>query len=82
MGMNIKSEKAHRLAKELAAATGRSVTATVERALEEAMERQLRDSDYAARKARITQIKNQFGSVPEGVTSDHADLYDEWGLPK
>ncbi|MEZ5810507.1 MAG: type II toxin-antitoxin system VapB family antitoxin [Rhizobiaceae bacterium] len=82
MGMNIKSEKAHRLARQLAAATGLSMTAAVEKALEEAIERQKRDSDYATRKARIREIKKRFGPVPEGLTSDHSDFYDEWGLPK
>ena len=82
MGMNIKSERAQRLAKEVAAQTGESMTAAVENALQEKLDRLLRDKDFAERKRRVREIVKSFGPVPEGFTSDHSDLYDEWGLPK
>lgn len=82
MGMNIKSERAQRLAKEVAAQTGESMTAAVENALQEKLDRLLRDKDFAERKRRVREIVQGFGPVPEGLTSDHSDLYDEWGLPK
>lgn len=82
MGMNIKSERAQKLAKEVAAQTGESMTAAVENALQEKLDRLLRDRDFAERKRRVREIVESFGPVPEGITSDHSDLYDEWGLPK
>ncbi len=50
--MNIKSERAQRLAKEVAAQTGETMTAAVENALQERLERLLRDKDFAERKRR------------------------------
>ena len=82
MGMNIKSEKAQRLARQLANETGVSMTAAVEQALEAAIARLHRDRDIDERKRRVREIVESFGPVPPGVTSDHSDLYDEWGLPK
>jgi antitoxin VapB len=82
VGMNIKSEKAQRLARQLASETGQSMTAAIEQALEAELERLHRDKDIAERKRRIREIVKSFGPVPEGLTSDHSDLYDEWGLPK
>ena len=80
--MNIKSEKAHKLAKELAAATGRSMTTVVEEALQEKLDRQMRQRNTAERKRRVREILDSLPPPPPGVTSDHSDLYDEWGLPK
>ena len=82
MGMNIKSEKAQRLARQLADETGLSMTAAVERALEAEIERLHRIRDVAERKRQVRAIVDSFGPVPKGLTSDHSDLYDEWGLPK
>ncbi|TAN01648.1 MAG: transcription factor [Rhizobiaceae bacterium] len=82
MGMNIKSEKAQRLARQLAAETGKSMTAIIEQALESELSRLHRERNIQERKRRIREIVDSFGPVPEGVTSDHSDLYDEWGLPK
>lgn len=81
MGMNIKSEKAQKLARELADATGQSMTAAVEQALEAELKRLKADDDYAIRKARIKEILKRSGPTPPGVTSDHSDLYGEDGLP-
>ncbi|MBD0413381.1 type II toxin-antitoxin system VapB family antitoxin [Oryzicola mucosus] len=82
MGMNIKSEKAQRLAKQLAAETGLSMTAAIEQALEAEIQRLHSQRDVAERKRRVREIVDSFGPIPEGVTSDHSDLYDERGLPK
>jgi antitoxin VapB len=82
MGMNIKSERAQRLARQLADETGQSMTAAVEQALEAEIARLHRDRDVAERKRRVREIVKSFGPVPAGITSDHSDLYDEWGLPK
>ena len=67
MGLNIKSDKAHRLAKQLSRETGETMTTAIEKA--------------EARYRRIRQIVAGLPPVPPGVTSDHSDLYDEDGLP-
>ena len=82
MGMNIKSEKAQRLARQLADRIGQSMTAAVEQALEAEIRRLDQEDDFAARKARVREIVKRSGPTPPGVTSDHSDLYDEIGLPK
>jgi antitoxin VapB len=82
MGMNIKSEKAQRLARQLASQTGQSMTAAVEQALESEIRRLHLNDDFVLRKARIKEILRRSGPTPPGVTSDHSDLYDEIGLPK
>ena len=82
MGMNIKNERVERLARQLADETGKSMTGAIEQALEAEIARLHRERDVAERKRRIREIVDSFGPVPEGVTSDHSDLYDEWGLPK
>ncbi len=83
MSMNIKNPHAHRLARELADATGLGLTAAVTLALEESLERRRRDAE-----ARI-QLLLDFGrrlapTIPEPYRSTpHGELlYDELGLPK
>lgn len=81
MGMNIKNERVERLARQLAEATGQSLTGAVETALERELHRLRMGDDYAIRKARIKEILKRSGPTPPGVTSDHSDLYDDDGLP-
>ncbi len=82
MGLNIKNERVEKLAKEVAGETGETLTAAIQVALEERLARLHRNRDIEERRRRIREIVESFGPVPEGVTSDHSDLYDEWGLPK
>ncbi|MCO5146957.1 MAG: type II toxin-antitoxin system VapB family antitoxin [Aquamicrobium sp.] len=82
MGMNIKNPNVERLAKQLAAETGQSLTAAIEQALEGELQRLRLNDDYETRKARIKEILRRSGPTPPGATSDHSDLYDEIGLPK
>lgn len=82
MGMNIKSEKAQRLARQLARETGQTMTGAIEQALEAEIARLHRERDVAERRRRVREIVERFGPVPPGFTSDHSDLYDEQGLPK
>jgi len=83
MSMNIKSEEAHRLARELADLTGESQTAAITVALRERLERLQaeRPADLAARLLAIG--RDCAAHLPEPYRSiDHADLlYDEHGLP-
>jgi antitoxin VapB len=82
MGMNIKNERVERLAKKLAAETGETMTSAIQVALEERLERLHRQRDVAEKKRRLREILDALPPPPPGVTSDHSDLYDEWGLPK
>ena len=82
MGLNIKTEEAHGLARKLADATGESMTAAVTKALEERLARVSRRglSD------RLMEIGRQAAALmtEEERTFDYdAFLYDEeTGLPK
>lgn len=82
MGMNIKSEEAHRLARQLSKMTGKSLTATVEDALREKYYRESKERDIELRRRQARAIIERSGPTPLGLTSDHSDLYDEIGLPK
>ena len=81
MGMNIKNATVERLAKELAAETGETMTSAIQYALEERLERLRRDRDPEARMRRMDEMLSKLPPVPAGVTSDHSDLYDDDGLP-
>lgn len=84
MGLNIKNEEAHRLAQELAALTGESMTTAVIEAVRERLERVRREQggNLAARLLAIgkdcaTRLKEPWRSA------DMSDLlYDERGLPR
>ncbi|MEJ6781840.1 type II toxin-antitoxin system VapB family antitoxin [Aminobacter sp. Piv2-1] len=81
MGMNIKNERVERLARELAAETGETMTSAVQVALEERLERLRKDRDVAEKLRRIDEIIARSGPTPPGLTSDHSDLYGDDGLP-
>lgn len=84
MSLNIKDEHAHRMAKELARATGESMTVAVSEAIRERLERVRGKAkkDLAERLLEIgrdcaVHLKEPFKSI------DHGELlYDEKGLPK
>jgi antitoxin VapB len=84
MGMNIKSDEAHRLASELAAITGESLTAAVTQAVRERLER-VRGERDVGRASRLLAIGRDCAKRlrPPYDTIDHGDvLYDERGLPR
>ncbi len=84
MSLNIKNPEAHRLAQELAALTGESMTAAVTKALRERVDRlrQERGERLADRLLTIgrdcaSHLKEPFRSM------DHGELlYGEDGLPR
>ena len=84
MSLNIKSEEAHRLARELARLTGESMTTAVTEAVRERLDRVRReraiglaDRLMAIGKDCAARLKEPFRSV------DHGDLlYDERGMPR
>lgn len=84
MSLNIKNEKTHRLVRELARVTGESMTAAVEKAVRERLDRvrTARGGDMAERLLKIgkecaAHLKEPYNSV------DHGELlYDEKGMPR
>jgi antitoxin VapB len=84
MSLNIKNEKTHRLVRELARATGESMTAAVDKAVEERLNR-IRGAKKGGQAERLLQIGRECAAhMKEPYLSiDHGDLlYDEKGLPK
>jgi antitoxin VapB len=87
MSLNIKNAETVRLTKELAEATGESLTAAVTTAVRERLER-VRETDAAqieADIARMTEIARFMREqAPPGYFDQDFDelLYDESGLPK
>jgi antitoxin VapB len=84
MGLNIKNEKTHRQARELARLTGESMTTAVSEAIRERLER-VRGNSKVGIAERLMKIAKECGPRwKEPYRSiDHGDLlYDEKGLPK
>lgn len=80
--MNIKKERAHQLARQVAAATGESVTTAVTVALEERWARLQKRGSLSERLLAIGQECAAHLKEP-WRSADHGDLlYDERGLPK
>jgi antitoxin VapB len=84
MSLNIKNEQTHRRVRELARLTGESMTAAVDKAVQERLDR-LRDKKKGSLAERLLQIGRECAAhMKEPYLSiDHGDLlYDEKGLPK
>ena len=87
MSLNIKNEDTERLARQLAAATGESLTSAITVAVRERLDRLHHHDDDAAagRAARIREIAADAAGrwVEPYRSADHGDLlYDEHGLPR
>jgi antitoxin VapB len=84
MGMNIKDEETHRLARRLARLTGENMTTAVNQALRARLKEidAAKDDDFVERVLAIgrdcaAHLKEPYKSI------DHGELlYDEKGLPK
>jgi antitoxin VapB len=84
MSLNIKNEDAHRLARELAEATGESMTLAVSEAIKQRLER-VRENSRAGLAERLLKIGRECAAhLKEPYKSiDHGELlYNEKGLPK
>lgn len=84
MGLNIKNERVHQLAKEAAARTGRTQTGAIELALEELLTRIKREESQEERRRRsyelIAELQAAAAAAGDGMSVE--DLYDdETGLP-
>lgn len=84
MSLNIKNDEAHRLARELAALTGESMSAAVAEALRERLERVRRAKEGGLAERLLAIGKDCAARLEEPFRSiDHGDLlYDERGLPR
>ncbi len=81
MGLNIKNDRVHELARILSQATGKTLTAVIEEALEDKLTRLEQDREVTGKVAWLEARLKELGPPPPGLTSDHSDLYDEPGLP-
>jgi antitoxin VapB len=84
MSLNIKNEKTYCRVRELARLTGESMTAAVDKAVQERLER-LRTKNGKGLAERLLEIGRECAPLwKEPYRSmDHGDLlYDEKGLPK
>jgi antitoxin VapB len=84
MSLNIKNEKTHRLVRELARATGESMTAAVDQAVKERLAR-VRANKKGNLAERLLQIGRECAAHMKEpyLFIDHGEmLYDEKGLPK
>lgn len=77
--LNIKDPEVYRLAADLAARRGTSLTGAVRAALQEAVERARADRSGMAE--RLMEIGRRSAARPEPFLTDD-DLYDEQGLPR
>ena len=82
MSLNIKDPEAHRLAQQIARATGETMTRVVTEALRERLSR-LEQRSALASVEELLAIAERAASHIKRPYVDHADLlYDEHGLPK
>jgi antitoxin VapB len=85
MTLHIKDEKADRLARELAEATGETLTEAVTRALEERLGRYRRrsEAEVETRRKAMMEILKEMDKLPvlDDRTPDEILGYDEDGLP-
>lgn len=87
MPLNIKDEEVHRKARRLAELTGQTITSAVREAVDERL-RAVETEQRWQRKRRTPEtllaMAREVAALakPGGHSSDHADLYDEDGLPR
>lgn len=84
MALNIKNERAERLAHELADATGVSLTAAVIQALEYRLGKVQRAAVRETLRADVQAIQDFVKSQPDRDTRSADDIlgYDDFGLPR
>lgn len=83
MGLNIKNERVHTLAKDVARRTGRTQTSAIELALSRLIQELDREEGAAARRGRVLSTVEDMQARVARSQIDLAtdDLYDESGLP-
>jgi antitoxin VapB len=83
MALNIKNTEAHRLAHQLAAETGETITEAVTVALRERLSAVRRKRERSTIHEEIVEIQAFIASLPDldSRTPDEILNYDEYGLP-
>lgn len=83
MALSIKSDEAHRLAKELAKLTGRSLTEVVKVALEESLARVRHEAEPELLLAEVAGIQRFVTALSERDERHPDEIlgYDGYGLP-
>lgn len=83
MALNIKNPEAERLARQLAEATGESITRAVTEALREQLLRKTGRKDTEALRTQLQAIQERFNRRPvlDDRSADEIIGYDEDGLP-
>lgn len=83
MALNIKDAETDRLARELAAATGESITVAARRALEERLQRVRARASVQPTQQQLDELvrRGRARRLTDTRTSDEIVGYDEHGLP-
>ncbi len=82
MGLNIKNEKTHKQAQELARLTGENMTVAVSEAIRERLER-VRSKSKLSLAEKLRKIGEECAAhLKKHQLMEIDDLYDEKGLPK
>lgn len=83
MALNIKSPEADRLARELTATTGESLTTAVENALRERLERERSRGRASTIARRLRALSAELHALPvhDARSADDIIGYDQHGLP-
>jgi antitoxin VapB len=79
--LNIKSEDGYRLATELSALTGESLTTAVTEALRERLDREMHARDRAQKLSRLAALAAEIRASLRPGTAGEELLYDESGRP-
>lgn len=84
MAISIKSIETERLAREVAAKTGESLTAAIQRSLEERLERLKQQRRGQILASQLEEILRRVDQLPilDSRTPDEILGYDEHGLPR
>jgi antitoxin VapB len=84
MALSIKSIEAERLAREIAAKTGESLTGAIQKALEERLDRLLQQRRSQILTSQLEEILNRVDRLPilDSRSADEILGYDEHGLPR
>jgi len=83
MSLNIKNPEAHRLARELAEATGGSLTDAVTEALRDRLAAVRHDNPVDLLLAEVNEIQAFVATLPDRESQSPEEIlgYDEFGLP-
>lgn len=84
MAISIKSVEAERLAREVAAKTGESLTGAIQKALEERLQRLKQQRKSQAMLSQLDDILRRVDQLPvlDSRSADEIVGYDEHGLPR